>query len=136
MDQNNDNTVVPEPQTTTPSAPSAPEKTAYTWGMLCHLAALAYFLGIPFGNVLGPLIVWLIKKDEHPFIDQQGKASLNFQISMAIYAIIPFLLVFVIIGIPLLIALAIFDLIFIIMASVKASKGQSQKYPLAIQFIK
>ncbi len=135
MAENNENPPVTQPIPPQTSGPMT-EKNAYTWGMFCHLAALAGFIGIPFGNIIGPLVVWLIKKEEHPFIDQQGKAALNFQISMAIYGIVAFLLTFIIIGIPLLIALVIFDLIFIIMASVKASKGETQKYPLTITFIK
>jgi len=119
-----------------PAAGPMTEKNAFTWGMFCHLAALAGFIGIPFGNIIGPLVVWLIKKDEHPFIEQQGRAALNFQISMAIYGIVAALLIFIFIGFLLLIALGIFDLIFVIMASIKASKGESQKYPLSITFIK
>ena len=136
MAETNDNIITPEPEATPAEPTQAPEKMVRTWGMLCHLAALAGFIGIPFGNIVGPLGGWLIKKEEHPFIDEQGKASLNFQVSMAIYAIIPFFLVFVVIGIPLLFALGIFDLIFVIIASVKASNGESQKYPLSIRFFK
>jgi len=55
------------------------------WAMGCHLAVLAVYMGIPFGNILGPLIIWLVKKDEFPLVDEQGKESLNFQISMLIY---------------------------------------------------
>ena len=61
------------------------EQQAKQWGMLCHLSALSVFIGIPFGNILGPLIVWLLKREEDPFIDEQGRESLNFQISMSIY---------------------------------------------------
>lgn len=64
------------------------EKQARTWGMLCHLTALCCWVGVPFGNIVGPLIVWLIKKDETPLVDEQGKESLNFQISISIYAIV------------------------------------------------
>ena len=53
------------------------------WGMFCHLAALAGFI-IPFGNIIGPLIVWQIKKEEFPFVEDQGKESLKFQISIFI----------------------------------------------------
>jgi len=108
----------------------------YTWGMACHLSALAAFIGIPFGHILGPLVVWLIKRDQFPFVDAQGKEALNFQISMTIYAIVAFILCFVLIGIPLLIAIAILDLILVIVAAVKASTGQSYRYPLAIRFIR
>jgi len=56
------------------------ESKLRNWGMLCHLMAFAGLLGIPFGHLLGPLIIWLLKKNDHPYIDAQGKASLNFQI--------------------------------------------------------
>lgn len=106
------------------------------WGMICHLAALAGFVGIPFGNLLGPLIVWLIKKEEYPFVDEQGKESLNFQISMTIYAFVALLLCLVLIGFILLIALVVVDVLFIIIASIKTSKGESYSYPATIKFIK
>ena len=112
------------------------EKQARNWGMLCHLTALAAFLGIPFGHILGPLIVWLIKKNEYPFVDEQGKESLNFQISVTIYSMPLFILVFLLIGIPLLIALFMADVMLVIIAAVKASNGESYRYPLTIRFIK
>jgi hypothetical protein len=123
---------VPQP----PLQAAPPEKDARTWGTICHLAALAAFIGIPFGNILGPLVIWLIKRNDYPFVDQQGKSALNFQISVTIYAILPFILVFVIIGIPLLIAIGVADLILVILAAVKAGDGQTFKYPLTIKFIK
>ena len=108
----------------------------YTWGMACHLSALAAFIGIPFGHILGPLVVWLIKKDEFPFVEEQGKEALNFQISMTIYGIVAFILCFVLIGFPLLIAIGILDLILVIVAAVRASSGQAYRYPLTIRFIR
>jgi uncharacterized Tic20 family protein len=116
------------------ASPQASE--ANKWGMLCHLAALAGLIGIPFGNVIGPLVVWLLKKNEYPFVDAQGKAALNFQLSMLIYGLVCAMLILVAIGFLLLAALYIFDLIMIIMASVQASNGQSFRYPLAIRFLK
>lgn len=112
------------------------DKQARNWGMLCHLTALAAFLGIPFGHLLGPLVVWLIKKNEYPFVDEQGKESLNFQISVTIYSLPLFILIFVLVGIPLLIALFVVDVILVIVAAVKASNGESYRYPLTIRFIK
>ncbi len=107
-----------------------------TWEMLCHLAALAGLLGVPFGNLLGPLVIWLIKKDEIPGVDAHGKESLNFQISMTIYMAVAGLLMFVFIGIFLLIALMILDLVFVIIASIKANSGEAYQYPMTIRFIK
>jgi uncharacterized Tic20 family protein len=110
-------------------------KDAKTWGMLCHLIALAGFV-VPFGNIIGPLVIWLIKKDEYPFVDDQGKESLNFQISMTIYFIISAILIIVVIGILLMIALVIVEVIFIIIATVKANSGEKYRYPLTIRLIK
>ncbi|RQD77050.1 MAG: DUF4870 domain-containing protein [Candidatus Syntrophonatronum acetioxidans] len=111
------------------------EKDARTWGMLCHLTGLALLLGIPFGNILGPLVVWLLKKEEHPFIDEQGKESLNFQISISIYFIIAAILVVIVVGLLILIPLFIAYLVLVIIASIKASNGESYRYPLTIKFI-
>ena len=103
--------------------------------MLCHLAALAGFL-MPFGSIVGPLIIWLIKKDEFPFVDEQGKESLNFQISVAIYGIVSAILIIVFIGIILLVALIIADVVLVVVASIKTNKGESYRYPLTIRLIK
>lgn len=73
-----------------------------TWVILCHLTALSLFVGVPFGNVIGPLIVWLLKKNESAAVDDQGKESLNFQISMCIYTLLAGLSLFVVIGFVLL----------------------------------
>ena len=124
------------PPAPTPQQPAAPTPDQRTWAMLCHLAALAALVGIPFGNVVGPLVVWLIKRNEMPIVDSEGRKSLNFQITMAIAGFVAFMTVFVFIGFLLLPAVAIFDLVFVIIASVKASKGEPTKYPFAIQFLK
>jgi len=69
------------------------------WGMFCHLSTLCGYV-MPFGNILGPLVVWLIKKDEYPLVDDQGKEALNFQISITIWTVIAAILCIIIIGIP------------------------------------
>lgn len=104
------------------------------WGMFCHLSALAGYI-IPMGSIIGPLVIWSIKKQEYPFVDEQGKEALNFNISMIIYILISVILIVVVIGILMLIALAIFQLIMIIIAGVKANNGESFRYPLSIKFI-
>jgi len=104
------------------------------WGMFCHLSALAGYI-IPLGSIIGPLIIWSMKKHEYPFVDEQGKEALNFNISMVIYLIISAILIIAVIGIFLLIALGIFQLIMIIIASVKANNGESFQYPLSIRFV-
>jgi hypothetical protein len=105
-----------------------------TFGMLTHLSALLFLILPSFGNVIGPLVVWLLKKDQSEWIDRQGKESLNFQISITIYAILSGILVIVLIGFLLLPLLFIFWLIFVIIASVKVSNGEEFHYPLAIRF--
>ncbi len=110
-------------------------KDAKTFGMLCHLIAFSGFI-IPLGNIIGPLVVWLLKKDEFEFVNDQGKESLNFQISIIIYAIISAILIVVIVGIFLLIALGIFAIVMIIIAAVRANEGIRFRYPLNIRFLK
>lgn len=111
------------------------ERQSRTWGMLCHLTGLACYIGVPFGNILGPLIVWLIKKDEFPFVDDQGKESMNFQISMTIYAIVAGILIIFLVGLPLLLVLIIAHIVLIIVAAVKANEGEAFRYPFIIRFI-
>ena len=112
------------------------EKDARMWGMLCHLSALAFFFLPSLGQIIGPLVVWLIKKDEIPLVDREGKKSLNFQITVSIAALVltPFILL--VIGIPLLFLLGVFALVFTIIAAVKTSNGESFEYPLSIKFFK
>ncbi len=104
--------------------------------MFCHLATFAGFIGVPFGNILGPLLVWLLKREASPFIDDHGKEALNFQISVTIYGIVSAILILVIIGFVLLPALLVFDIIVVIMAAVRANGGRFHRYPLTIRFIK
>ncbi len=106
-----------------------------TWALLAHLSALAGYV-IPFGNIVGPLIVWLIKKDQSWFVNDQGKEALNFQLSVTIYLIISAILVFVVVGIVLVIAVAIGALILVIIAAVRANEGITYRYPLTMRFIK
>ena len=105
------------------------------WAMLAHLSALAGFI-IPLGNIIGPLVIWLIKKDESEFVSDQGKEALNFQISVTIYMIVSAILIVIVIGIFLLIAIGIFMLVMIIIAAVKASSGEKYRYPFTIRLIK
>src|SRR5690554_1041882 len=105
------------------------------FGMLCHLVALSGCI-IPVGHIIGPLIIWLIKKDQSAFVDDQGKEALNFQISITIYGIVSAILIIIAIGILTTIVLGIFWLIMIIMASLKANEGMAYRYPLTIRFLK
>ena len=106
-----------------------------TWGLIVHLSALAGFV-VPFGHIIGPLVIWLIKKDESPFVDDQGKESINFQISMTLYGVVAAVLILVVIGIFLLIGIGILDIVLVIVAAVKANAGEKFRYPLTIRFIR
>lgn len=125
----------------TTNAQPAPEPTPSTnkdanmWGMLCHLSALAGLV-IPFGNLIGPLVVWLLKKNEIPFVDEQGKESLNFQILVTIAMLVCIALVFVCIGAILAPAVGIAAIVFVIIASVKANNGEHYRYPINLRLIK
>ncbi len=101
-----------------------------------HLAGLLGSILFTIGNIAAPLVIWLIKKEDHPFIYEQGKEVLNFQISMTLYFWISGILCFVLVGFLLLPVLAIFEIIVVIIAAIKASDGEPYKYPLTIRFIK
>ena len=115
-------------------------KDARMWAMICHLSALAGLVVPVVGCIIGPLIVWQIKKEEFPFVDEQGKEAVNFQISMLLYllisAVIWIPLSFVCIGVLIPVAIIIVDLVFLLIAAVKANDGYHYRYPLTIRFIK
>ncbi len=105
-----------------------------TWAMICHLSAFTGFI-IPFGSIIGPLIVWSVKKDQYPLVDDQGRESLNFQISSLIYLVISALLIFIAVGIPLLVVVFFFRLILTVVAAIKANEGIPYRYPLNLRII-
>ena len=105
------------------------------WGMFAHLSAFSACVGIPFGNIVGPLIIFLIKKDEYLFGADQAKEALNFNISCTLYGLICIALCFVIIGFVLLPILGIFWLVVTIIAAVRSNEGVSYRYPLCIRFV-
>ncbi|PYJ24121.1 MAG: DUF4870 domain-containing protein [Verrucomicrobia bacterium] len=107
-----------------------------TWNVLCHATALAGFFVPWAGHILGPLIVWLAKRRDSPEIDEHGKESLNFQISMLIYNVIAGVLCLVLIGFVILAILHILNLVLVIVASIQASEGKFYRYPLTIRLIK
>jgi uncharacterized Tic20 family protein len=105
------------------------------WAMLSHLSALIGYIAIPFGNVIAPLIIYLMKKDESPFVAEQSRESLNFQISMSIYMLISGVLVLILIGFLLLAAVWVVGVVLTVIASVKAANGEAYRYPLTIRLI-
>jgi hypothetical protein len=116
--------------------PDLPPREARMWAMWCHLAALSgLVIPIPFANIIVPFIIWTMKKDQDPFIDEQGRESLNFQISLLIYGIISGILILVVVGIILLPVVYIFGLICVIIAAIRANDGADYRYPLTIRLI-
>ena len=101
---------------------------------LCHLSSLCGFL-IPFGNLVAPVIIWIIYRDKSDFLDKHGKECVNFQISLTIYGIISGILSLVIIGFILLPAVIITGVVLTIMAAVRANEGKNYRYPLTIRFL-
>ena len=113
-----------------------PTQDERTWGMLCHISAFALFLVPMLGCVLGPLIVWLIKRDQSEFVADQGKEALNFNISFLLASLVCGALVFVLIGILLGVALFFYWLAVTIIAGIKASEGVRYRYPFTLRLIK
>jgi uncharacterized protein len=136
-----------------------------TWAALCHLAAFAGFV-FPFGHIVGPLVVWLLRRDESPLVDDQGKEAMNFQISTTLYFVIivagmvltliafavgmmgaPFVgvapgaflpapIAVVLLGALAILGLAVFNFVSVIVAAARTSSGERFRYPLAITFIR
>ena len=130
-----DNPYTSQEETSNQTAETGLTQDDKTMGMLCHLAAFAGLI-IPFGSLIGPLVVWQMKKDQSTYIDYHGKESLNFQITMAIAFFVSFILMFVVIGFFLVVGLAIFELVVIIIAAIKANDGVQYQYPINFRFIK
>ncbi|HEU4811150.1 MAG TPA: DUF4870 domain-containing protein [Nocardioides sp.] len=104
-----------------------------TWGGAAHWGALvAAVVALAF---LGPLIVLLFKGNESPYVRRQAVESLNFQLSVLIYAIVSFVLIFVVIGFVLLPLVGLFWLVFTIVGSVKAARGEEYRYPATIRIV-
>jgi uncharacterized protein len=120
---------------TIPPATSSASSQTRTWCVLCHASALLGLFMHFLGHLLGPLIVWLVKRGDSSEIDAHGKESLNFQLSMLIYDIVAGILCLIVIGFPLLVALWIANTVLVIIASLKASDGQLYRYPFTIRFL-
>lgn len=100
------------------------------WSVAAHLLPL---VGV---YILGALFIWLIKRDEDPFVEFNSREALNFQLSMLIYGLVSALLVIVLIGIVLLLAIGIFSFVMAIVAAVKAANGELYRYPLTMRIVK
>jgi uncharacterized Tic20 family protein len=115
-------------------AQAANEQQTRQWAMFVHLSLLAGFV-VPLAGFVLPVVLWQVKKTELPGIDAHGRIVVNWIISAIIYAFVSVLLAFVVVGIPLLIALGVMGIIFPIIGGIKASNGEVWKYPLSIPFL-
>lgn len=150
----------PSDAATPPTDPHAGAPAAATasddeklWAMFCHLSAFAALVGVPFLNVVGPVIIWLIKKEEYPLVDDQGKESVNFQITVTIVTLIiggatgmlglvsifppalcitfPMMMVAGLATIVVVVA----ALVMVIIAAIEAQKGVRYRYPYCWRII-
>lgn len=140
-------TSAPPPPPPPPSAhPSGVSADQRQWAMFAHLSAIAGAVltsGVGgWGTFLGPLIIWLVKKDTMPFVDDQAKEALNFNITLAIVGVVLLLLTLVTFGfgalltVPIGILVGIAWLVFTIIAAVKANEGERYRYPFTLRLIK
>ena len=117
-----------------------PNEDARRWAAIAHVSALVGLLGNGIGFLLGPLIVWAIKKDDHAFVDEQGKEAINFQLSVVIAGAIAVALIFTIVGIviaiPALLLLAVVAIVFPIVAAIQVNDGKHYRYPFSWRLIK
>jgi uncharacterized Tic20 family protein len=117
-----------------PTAAAVPDRDERMWAMFCHLGGLIGTF-LPPLNIILPLVIWLVKREGYPLVDDQGTEALNFQISITIYAIVSAILIIILIGIVLLVVLGIFSLIIQIIAMIKANEGIRYRYPLTIRLV-
>jgi len=113
----------------------AEDQAVRNTAVAAHLSTFAGLV-VPFGSVIGPLAVWLTRRDRDPFIDNAGREALNFGISIAIYGLVVLVASLMLVGIPLLVVGVIAWVVLASLAAVKASQGQAYRYPLTIRLVR
>jgi len=132
-------------QPTAPVPSNRPGLSETGWAALCHLSSLCGLL-TPLGNLIGPLVVWLVKRDDSAAVNDQGREAVNFQLSMTLYAlatilacgllVLAKLILVVFLAIPIALFISLLDLILTVVAASAASNGKLYRYPMTIRFIK
>jgi hypothetical protein len=117
-----------------PQGSAALAKADRDAAMFCHLAAFAGLV-FPFGDLIAPLIIWLMKKDTSPYVDLHGREVMNFHISMYIWAVVSLILCLVLVGFVMLLGLMVLGVVCPIVGAVRASEGREYRYPLTIRFL-
>ena len=103
--------------------------------LLAHLSGFAGLV-IPFGNIVGPLVMWQVKKDTSPFVADQALEALNFQITFSIVMLLSLLLIVVLVGILTSAALAVAWMVLVVVAAIKANEGTRYRYPFTLRLVK
>lgn len=114
---------------------SLPPREARTWAMLGHVAGLLGFVVPIVGSIFGPLLVWLIKRETHPFVDDQGREALNFQINIFLYYFLGGLLVLLLVGFLVLLLIPLYQVVMILVAAIQSQDGKPFRYPLILRFV-
>jgi len=111
-----------------------PTRDERFWATLIHLSAfISLFIGL---NFLAPLVLWLLKRDESSFLNEQGKEAINFNLTISIFSVFAIILTLILIGWPLLWLLSVLWLVLVLVAAVNANQGKNYRYPVSIRFIK
>lgn len=113
-----------------------PTTDVLTTASLIHLSALIGLLGNGIGFILAPLIFWLVKRDDDPFLDEQGMEAINFQITMTLASIVAAVLIVLVVGIVLLPIVIIMMVVLPILAAMRVRDGEDYRYPFTIRFLK
>lgn len=111
------------------------EREIRQWSMFLHLSVLTTYI-VPLAGLVAPIVIWQMKKNDSPKLDMHGKIVVNWVLSMILYMIVSVVLSFVIIGLPMLLALVVLNIVFPIIGGIKANNGETWRYPLSIRFIK
>ncbi len=118
-----------------PGTPLSPTRDERQWAMLCHVSAMLMYLTV-IGGVVVPFVIWLLKRDEMPFVADQGRETINFQITILLALAACFPLMLVLIGVPLFWALLAFHFVVTIVAAVKVTEGVAYRYPVCWRVLK
>jgi uncharacterized protein len=111
------------------------DETSRNTAVAAHLSTFAGLI-VPFGSVIGPLAVWLTRRDRDPFVDQAGREALNFGITIALYGAVLLVAALLLVGIPFLIIGVVAWVVLASLAAVKASQGQAYRYPLTLRLVR
>jgi uncharacterized Tic20 family protein len=120
----------------TPVPGTAPTENERTWGMLAHLSALSGVVLWLLGCILGPLAVWIARRDQSAFVTEHAREALNFNITIVLAALVCMLLMLVFVGFILGTALFVVWLVFTLIAAIKASEGEHYRYPFSLRLVK